>query len=267
MKKIGAIFGICLTLFVAIFGMENDNSSIADSGSSFYFVQISDTHWGKGDNLSQTAKVVKAINELPFEIKCVVHTGDITEEALGNQVVLDSGLAIMETLTMPVHYVSGNNDVTGDDTTLVQFRKHFGELISVNEYQGVLMVSITTEPLRSGDSLGSYFPMVELEKVLKESSGKPVIIAHHGACVDDFYANKMHTSWDSKIRDQWIELLNNYKVTAVLAGHFHRDEMHWLGSVPLYICASVDESWGRQSSFKLFQYEYGKLSYRTQYIQ
>ncbi|MDD9302516.1 MAG: hypothetical protein HUK40_09305 [Desulfobacter sp.] len=43
----------------------------------FYFVQITDTHLGIKENGVRTKKVVAAINQLPMEIACVVHTGDV----------------------------------------------------------------------------------------------------------------------------------------------------------------------------------------------
>jgi hypothetical protein len=105
-----------------------------------------------------------------------------------------------------------------------------------------------------------------LEARLKQSDGKPVVIFHHGPSVDDFYKNRMHGGWKQAIREQWIALLNRYEVKAVIAGHFHRDEHHWLGDVPLYVSAPVSGFWGRQATYRVYEYKDGKLGYRTQYL-
>ena len=107
----------------------------------------------------------------------------------------------------------------------------------------------------------------ELEKYLKKSNGKPVIVFHHAPSVDDFYNNKLHTSWEKEIRGKWVKVINAYNVKAVIAGHFHRDEHHWLGNVPLYVSSSIAGYRGRQASFRIYEYSKGKIGYRTQYIK
>jgi hypothetical protein len=53
----------------------------------------------------------------------------------------------------------------------------------------------------------------------------------------------------------------------VIAGHFHRDELHWVGDVPLFVCAPLAGYWGRQGSYRIYEYKDGRLGYRTQYLE
>ena len=46
---------------------------------ALYFVQISDTHLATRESYRRTQQVIDHINRLPFEIACVVHTGDIMD--------------------------------------------------------------------------------------------------------------------------------------------------------------------------------------------
>lgn len=46
-------------------------------GARFHFVQITDTHLGKRDHLERTRRLVERINQLPYELACVVHTGSL----------------------------------------------------------------------------------------------------------------------------------------------------------------------------------------------
>jgi 3',5'-cyclic AMP phosphodiesterase CpdA len=85
----------------------------------FYFVQITDTHWGDGDNVERTRAVISAINSLPIPIEFVVHTGDMTTRKMEDQNLIDSGLSIMKTCKFPVYYVPGNNDITDQN-----FKQH-----------------------------------------------------------------------------------------------------------------------------------------------
>lgn len=235
----------------------------------FYFVQITDTHFGDGDHLDKARKAVENINSLPMKIACVVHTGDITMNKLDDKKVIDSGLSVMKKLSVPVHYVAGNHDILQNklESTRKIYIKKFGGLISQTEYNGVLFVFVYTEPLRKSFTLPGYRPLKDLEEILKNSKDKPVIIFHHAPSVDDFYNNKFHKSWKTDIRNKWVKLINSYKVKAVITGHFHRDELHWLGNVPLYVSSPIAGYWGRQATFRIYEYSNGKIGYRTQYIK
>ena len=65
----------------------------------------------------------------------------------------------------------------------------------------------------------------------------------------------------------WEKLVNTHNVKAVIAGHFHRDEFHWLGHVPLYVSGPVANFWNRNATFRLYEYRNGQIGYRTQYLE
>ena len=235
----------------------------------FYFVQITDTHFGDKDHLDRTKKAVERINKLPMPIKCVVHTGDIAMNNIEDKSVIDFGLSILKKLTVPIHYVPGNHDILRQKLKLTHkaYIEKFGGLISQAEYNDVLFIFVYTEPLRKAFTIEGYPPMELLENYLKQSEGKPVIVFHHAPSVDDFYKNKFHKSWKKEMREKWVKLINAYNVKAVIAGHFHRDEHHWLGDVPLYVSPPIAGYWGRQATFRIYEYRNGKIGYRTQYIE
>lgn len=251
-------------LGVVVFAEEREQST-----ASFYFVQITDTHWGNGDNFERTRKAVEQINSLPMPIKCVIHTGDITNEKIEDESVVTKGLLILKDLKAPVHFVPGNHDILRSRHTETQkaYTKNFGSLITEAEYDGVVFLMLYTEPLAKSFSLEEFTPLSELEAVLKRADKKPVIVFHHCPSVEDFYSNSMHEGWKKDIREKWESILNSYNVKAVIAGHFHRDELHWLGKVPLYVSSSIAGDWGRQATFRVYEYKDGKVGYRTQYIK
>jgi Icc protein len=266
-EKYFRFFIILLT--VIVFLTSSDIYAEENQVNNFNFVQITDTHFGHLDHQHRTEKAVEMINSLPVPIKFVVHTGDITMDRTEDKEVVDSALSVMNKISVPVYYVPGNHDILIKklDSTGKIYKEKFGELISKAEINGVLFLFVYTEPLARKFTVNGYEPFEELEKELKESGGKPVIIFHHSPSVDDFYNNKFHEGWERETREQWVKLLNDYNVKAVIAGHFHRDEHHWLGNVPLYISASIAGYWGRQASFRIYEYRNGKISYRTQYIE
>ena len=255
---IGIIFITCI-----------NNCSKERQEEHFYFVQITDTHFETGDNLERTKKAVERINDLPMKIQCLVHTGDITTDKIEDKKLIDSGLFILEKLTVPVHYVPGNHDIFPEklESTCKVYKENFGELISQAVYDNVVFIFVFTEPLRKSFTVNGYQPLKQLEEYLKKSKGKPVIVFHHAPSVDDFYNNEFHKRWKKEIREKWVKLINAYNVKAVIAGHFHRDEHHWLGNVPLYVSSPISGYWGRQATFRIYEYHNGKIGYRTQYIE
>ena len=274
MKHIKCI-AICMVFVVGVVFLSNafTGKNIATAQSSdathFYFVQITDTHWGDADHLDRTRKVVARIKTLPMEIKCVAHTGDITMRRLDDKNIVSEGLEILQELNVPIYYVSGNWDILPQKLlpTYQAYVENFGDPITQTEYENVIFRFMYTEPLRESFTIEDYSPLEQLEEYLKKSDGKPVIIFHHAPSVENFYNNAMHTGWEDDLRKRWVELLNQYNVKAVIAGHFHKDEHHWLGNVPLYVSSSIAGYDGRQATFRIYEYRNGKLGYRTQYVQ
>jgi 3',5'-cyclic AMP phosphodiesterase CpdA len=240
----------------------------ATESGPLYFVQITDTHWGDKDHIERTRKIVEQINRLPFDVQFVVHTGDITMDRVEDVQTVSEGLRVLKNLKVPVHFVPGNHDILENrlKATRRAYEKAFNSLLYVEEYGGVVFAFVYTEPLARSFSLKGYKPLAQLEKALRRNQGKPVIVFHHTPSVADFYENRMHKGWTDSIRDKWLRLLNSYEVKAVIAGHFHRDEHHWLGAVPLYVCSPVAGYYGRQATFRIYEYQNGRISYRTQYL-
>jgi len=252
---------VCLCFALACTGAREDNH--------FYFVQIADTHFGDRDHLERTKKVVDQINNLPMKIQCVVHTGDITMDMIEDEALVTKGLAVLDDLNAPIHYVPGNHDINPGrlEQTKQVYIERLGELLSKKEYEGVIFIFIYTEPLAESFMMDGYEPLNLLKAALEDAGGNPVIVFHHTPSVEDFYGNVMHKGWGEEVRRPWEETLNSHNVKAVITGHFHRDEYHWLGGVPLYVSSPVAGYWGRQATFRIYEYKNGKVGYRTQYIE
>ncbi len=168
---------------------------------------------------------------------------------------------------MPVHYLPGNHDVLLDDylPTRDAFRTVFGPLATKAEHRGVVFLMLYIEGIARSVSLPEYDPLPWLEQQLDESAGRPVLIFIHTPPVEDFYASTFHSGWPAEARARFEALVTSHNVRAVIAGHFHRDEQHWIGSVPLHVCPPVSNHFGRELCFRLYEYNNGQISYRTRY--
>lgn len=256
-----------LVLFINLLCFRLYSQETKTTIDHFYFVQITDTHIGKGTNLEITQNLVKQINELPMEIKFVIHTGDILQNGMRDTVNVKKAAKVLEKIEAPLYYVPGNHDIFQEhlEEEMNIFQDYFGELIVEIEFKELSFIGLYSDPIAYSFSVEGYDPFIELENALKKTNKKPVIVFHHIPSVESFYNNTMHEGWENENRNRWENILNSYNVIAILAGHFHSDEHHWIGNIPLYVSASVTNRFGRQPSFRIYEYINGKLSYRTQY--
>jgi UDP-2,3-diacylglucosamine pyrophosphatase LpxH len=250
--------------------IKEKKKNISTENVKFNFIQITDTHLGDLDHYVRTSKIVKIINILPQDIKFVVHTGDIFMDKIVDDKIVEKGMSILKKIKYPLHFVPGNHDIRKNNLgeTIKIYKGKIGKINYVVKYKGVNFIFIYTEPLRKNFNIDGYSPFLWLKKTLISLKNEPSIIFHHSPSVREFYFNKFHVTWKKEIREKWVNLVTNYNVKAVITGHFHTDEFHWLNNkVPLYVSSSVAGYWKRQGTFRIFKYNNGKLSYRTQYIR
>ena len=258
---------LIFVLFLFLISLQLLSEEIETEKDHFYFVQISDTHIGKGTNLEITQRLIEQINELPMKIQFVIHTGDITQNGLSDTISVLNAINALNKLDAPIYYIPGNHDIFQEklEEEIIIFQKQFGDLIFTLEFENVVFIGIYSDPLAYSFFVENYDPFLELENTINEINDKPIVIFHHIPSVSFFYNNEMHDGWEIENRNRWEKLLNSNNVIAILAGHFHGSEQHWIGNIPLYVSGSVTNRFGRQPSFRVYDYKNGKLSYRTQY--
>jgi predicted MPP superfamily phosphohydrolase len=144
-----------------------------ESATRFFFVQITDTHFGERDHLERTRQLVEQINRLPYEIACVVHTGDIFADTITDAAVRDAGLGVLRGLRAPLHLLPGNHDILQKDLekTAAAYTRSVGPLLQAVEHHGVVFILAYTEPLALGFALDGYDPLRELETALVRAAG------------------------------------------------------------------------------------------------
>ncbi len=243
-------------------------SSFAEQDEGFSFVQITDLHFGEPANETRTRRVVDAINALPLPVEFVAVTGDLSNDLTDDGHTLTNVLAILSRLRAPVHFVAGNHDILRKRMapTLAVYTNLVGPLCQALEVRGVNCVFVYTEPLRKDFHIAGYDPLACLEEHLRAAGGKPSIVFTHAPSTGDFYGNRMHKGWPEENTALWQALLNRHDVRGVLTGHFHRDELHWLGNVPLFVCAPISKEYGRVLTYRIYEFRNGRLGYRTQYV-
>ncbi|MDD5011911.1 MAG: metallophosphoesterase [Phycisphaerae bacterium] len=257
---------LSITIFVFFLGVAvhcraEDSNSLTHS---FYFVQIADMHLSHRENFDRTGKIIEKINALPFKVEFVVNTGDSFNDNIEDANVVKEALKLFSRLKSPIYYIAGNHDIDSEKSKTIYIRD-FGQLNYVKEIDNVVFIFAYTNHKNDPNSLNAEF-FNWLEISLKKAEDKPVIIFQHIPAGRDFYNNKFYDSWPIEAEKKWIELINSHKVKAVIAGHFHRNELHWFGGVPLYVGEPISLWLGRQAAFRVYEYKDGKIGYFTQYL-
>jgi hypothetical protein len=193
-----------------------------------------------------------------------VFADNITDDSIATE-----GMAVLRQLKAPLHILPGNHDILEKDLerTLQAYRQRVGPLVHQAEYNGVVFVFGYTEPLALGFEVKGYDPLKELKAALSSAGGKPVVLFHHRAAVEDYYEFAMHPGWNSEARLRFEALLRDFNVKALITGHFHRDELHAPDGISIFSAPPVAGYWGRQASFRIYEYHDGLRSYRTIYLE
>ena len=249
---------------------DDDASGARPVPTEFRFVQFSDTHFGAGGASERTAAVVEAINALDVEIAFAVVTGDVMSDTIQNPKVLAEAKDILGRLRCKTYFVPGNHDIQiakpAAQAQQALWEEHFGPLNQRFEHKGVICLTLLDLPLATGKELPGYDPMTWLTEQLRQAGRSPVLLFHHTPRVEDFYGGRFHRGWPAKQAAAYNQVINTANVRAILAGHFHRPEQHWVGDVPLHVAPAVIGYWGRQPTYRIYHYRDGKVSYHTGYV-
>jgi len=232
----------------------------------YSFVQLTDTHVPDESGIERTAKAVDAVNSLTLPYDSIIHTGDVSH-GYGKPEDMKQAHDLLK-FNKKTYFVPGNTDVTFHDPGEyeVAFEKEFGACNrSFAPVSGLRLALFNSQPLsdRAGDAARER-AFERLKAMLAPSM--PTILFCHSTGMPDFYENGMHEGWMQETLNRWAEIMKQGGVFAVLAGHFHRDELHMMGDIPVHLCAPVVGWWGRQTSFRHWIFQNGRLTYRTIYV-
>ncbi len=201
----------------------------------FFFVQISDTHWGFNDpkiNADATGtlkKAIAAVNSMKSQPDFIVFTGDITHttddpkerrKRMAEARDIISGLKVKN-----IKLLAGEHDAGLDNGQA--FQEFFGKTHYTFDHKGVhfIVVDNVSDPTSSIGDAQLQWLSDELKKLDKDS--RIVVLTHRP--LFDLYPN-----WDWWTRDgaKAVDLLMPYKNVTVLYGHIHQEHHQMTGHIP-----------------------------------
>lgn len=276
MKSVRNIFAAVTAASVIVSGCASAPVARLHDGP-IHFVQITDTHFGKPIHNYRFRQSIDAVNTLPFDLSVVAHTGDFASDNLYNEA---TGIAVSNMLSRiepPVICAPGNHDLSMKSEnpdqrlreSLAVYLKYMGPLGQVHETDKAVFIAVCTEALRRDmNGLLDFEALQWLGEQLEKAGDKPVFVFTHVPEGPDFYGNALHDGWPEEAHRAWRRVLKKGNVKAVIAGHYHRDELQQNDDgIPTFVGNAVADFWGRQASFRIYTYENGRISFRTVYIE
>lgn len=251
------------------------------SGVDFSFIQVTDTHVSKNrlfdarrgydvpgeESIRRTREAVKAINECALPYELIVHTGDVAHTRETNE---DFDLAReLHQFKRKAYYIPGNHDLGYSHTDKYRpaFEERFGKANqAIEPVPGLRLALLDSQPLdpRAADAHREE-AFKHLDRILTPS--KPTIFFCHVMGLESFHVNQLWPGWPEETMQRWTRRMKEGGVMAVLAGHFHRDEQHFVNGLPFYLAGPVINMWGRQTCFRHWRLSGGLLTYRTIYLE
>lgn len=208
----------------------------------FYFVQLSDTHWGfDGPKVNPDAqgtlkKAVEAVNSLEQQPDFVVFTGDLTHTTDDAQVRRErmkqfQGI-VGDLKVKDVRFMAGEHDASLDRGEAYQ--EFFGKLNYTFDHKGVhfIVLDNVSDP---GAIIGEA-QLNWLKADLKgQKSDSRIVVLTHRPLFD------LYPQWDWATRDgsTVIDALMPYKNITVFYGHIHQEHHRMTGHIAHHSAKSL----------------------------
>jgi hypothetical protein len=203
-------------------------------GSDFYFVQLSDCHWGfegpaqNPDATGTLKKAIASVNALSEPPDFIVFTGDLTHTTEDGQVrrkrMTEFRDIVKDLNVRNIKYMPGEHDASLDHGKA--FKEFFGETHWTFDYKGVHFVAIdnVSDP---GASIGEEqlaWLKGDLDRQPKDAR---IVVFTHRPLFD------LYPQWDWATTDgaKAIEILQTHDNVTVFYGHIHQEHHFKTGAI------------------------------------
>jgi hypothetical protein len=229
-------------LGVRALGAGGARDKVRNPADEFYFVQLSDTHWGfdgpsvNPDSRGTLKKAVAAVNSLEEQPDFVVFTGDlthITEDKMTRRERMAQFRDIVGGLKVKtVHFMAGEHDASLDRGDA--FQESFGKLNYSFDHKGVRFAVIdnVSDPSAIVGEAQLKWLQTDLSRLKKDA---PIVVLTHRPLFD------LYPQWDWTTRDgtEVINTLMPYKNVTVFYGHIHQEHHFMTGHIAHHAARSL----------------------------
>ena len=216
-------------------------ASQAQAAEDFFFVQLSDTHWGFQGPPNPDAKVtlkkaVAAVNSLEQQPDFVVFTGDLThttdDPAVRRQRLAEFRDIVGELKVKNVRFMPGEHDAALDKGAAYQ--EFFGKTHYTFDHKGMhfIVLDNVSDP---GASIGTEQLAWMAADLTQLSKDQRIVVFTHRPLFD------LAPDWDWATKDgaKAVELLMPYSNVTVFYGHIHQENHHNTGHIAHHAAKSL----------------------------
>lgn len=207
----------------------------------FYFVQLSDLHWGfegapNPDARGTLPKAIASVNTLAQAPDFVIFTGDLTHttddpkerrKRMGEVRDIVAGLQVKT-----VRFIPGEHDASLDNGKA--FKEFFGATNYAFDHKGVHFIALdnVSDP---GAKLGDAQLAWLADDLNKQSKDARIVVFAHRPLFD------LYPQWDWATRDgaKAVDLLLPYANVTVFYGHIHQENHHMTGHIAHHSAKSL----------------------------
>ena len=208
----------------------------------FYFVQLSDTHWGfegakiNPDFKGTLLKAIKEVNALPDRPEFVVFTGDLTQSTDDTKIRKKRMKEFKDIVSQldckTIRYMPGEHDASLDAGET--YKEFFGETHYTFDENGVHFIAVDNVSDPTG-SIGEEQLEWLKNDLSKQKPDANIVVFTHRPLFD------LYPQWDWATKDgaKAIELLMPYKNVSVFYGHIHQENHHMTGHIAHHSAKSL----------------------------
>ena len=213
-------------------------AAVADD---FYFVQLSDTHWGfdgppNPDSRGTLPKAIEAVNGLSQPPDFVVFTGDLTHLTLDAKLRRTRMAEFREIVSKlnvrDVRFLPGEHDASVDRGEA--FQEFFGPTHYTFDHKGVHFIVIDNVSDPNG-AIGDVQLAWLAEDLAKLRKDQPIVVLTHRPLFD------LQPEWGWTTRDgaRAVDLLLPFRNVTVFYGHIHQENEHMTGHIAHHAAKSL----------------------------
>jgi hypothetical protein len=233
----GAVFATGLPGFAESLG-----SAAKVKASDFYFVQLSDTHWGfegakaNPDATGTLGKAIDAVNTLDPQPDFVIFTGDLThitdDATLRRKRMAEFKQQVARLRAKQVRFLPGEHDASGDHGEA--YREAFGASRYVFAHKGIHFI-VLDNVSQEGSILGEEQLKWFTEALTQTPKLAPLVIFTHRPLFD------LYPDWDWTTTDgqRALDLLKDHRFVTVFYGHIHQEHHHTTGHIQHHAATSL----------------------------
>jgi hypothetical protein len=207
----------------------------------FYFVQLSDTHWGfqgapNPDARGTLPKAVAAVNALAQPPDFIVFTGDLThttdDPAERRRRMTEFKQIVSELKVKTVRFMPGEHDASLDRGAA--FKELFGDTYYRFDHKGVHFIALDNVSDR-GTTLGAeQLAWLQAELAKLDPTAPLVVLAHR-----PLFALVPKWDWHTRDGDQALALLMPHRNVTVFYGHIHQEHHQMTGHIAHHSARSL----------------------------